>query len=100
MEMAPRDAALALCKNGGPERAELLRDVLGNPFRPLPPAPSAIRPLAEEIYGSGDFNGQRVRILGEWLQENGFWEQGGHCLDPAVTHVKGCHVVDWLTSRG
>src|SRR5262245_11454676 len=84
----------------GQAQADLLRDIFGNPFRPLPPAPADIRPLAEEIYQAGDFNGPRVRILGEWLQENGYWQEGEHLLDPAVTHVKGCHIVDWLTSRG
>jgi hypothetical protein len=75
---------------------DLLRCVVGNPFRPLPPRPEAIAPLAKEIYaGAWD----RMALLGEWLQEHGFWQEGEHCLDPSPKHVKGCWVVDWVTGR-
>jgi hypothetical protein len=53
--------------------ADLLRDILGNPFRPLPPRPEAIAPLAEEIYAGA---WARMPLLGEWLQEHGFWAEG------------------------
>src|SRR5262249_50855973 len=71
----PRWAAEAA---GAAAREHLLRDIVGNPFRSMPPGCEAIRPLAEEVYQAGDFNGQRVRILGEGLQENGVWAQGEH----------------------
>jgi hypothetical protein len=74
----------------------LLRDIFGNPFRPLPPRPEAIAPLAEQIYaGAWD----QMPLLGEWLQEHGYWSEGEHCLDPNNHHVKGCWVVDWVTGR-
>jgi hypothetical protein len=74
----------------------LLRDIFGNPFRPLPPRPEAIAPLAEQIYaGAWD----KIPLLGEWLQEHGYWSEGEHCLDPNNHHVKGCWVVDWVTGR-
>jgi hypothetical protein len=74
----------------------VLRDIFGNPFRPLPPRPEAIAPLAEQIYaGAWD----QMPILGEWLQEHGYWSEGEHCLDPSIHHVKGCWVVDWVTGR-
>jgi hypothetical protein len=77
-------------------QADLLRDIFGNPFRTLPPPPEAIAPLAEEIYaGAWD----RMPLLGEWLQEHGFWAEGEHGLDPNAKHVKGCWVVDWVTGR-
>ena len=38
-------------------------------------------------------------LLGEWLQEHGYWSEGEHCLDPNNHHVKGCWVVDWVTGR-
>jgi hypothetical protein len=77
-------------------QAFFLTDICGNLFRPLPPRPEAIVPLAEQIYaGSWD----RIPILGEWLQEHGYWSEGEHCLDPNVQHVKGCWVVDWVTGR-
>jgi hypothetical protein len=73
-----------------------LRDIFGNPFRPLPPRPDAIAPLAEGIYaGLWDL----MPLLGEWLQERGFWSEGEHCLDPNVKHVKGCWVVDWVLGK-
>src|SRR5262249_26010706 len=31
-------------------QAGLIREIFGNPFRPLPPRPEAIAPLAEQIY--------------------------------------------------
>jgi hypothetical protein len=77
--------------------ANLVREILGCPFRPLQPRPEAIAPLAEQIYaGAWDM----IPILGEWLQEHGYWSEGEHCLDPNIKHVKGCWVVDWVTGRG
>jgi hypothetical protein len=81
---------------GAINQCALLRDIFGNPFRPLPPRPEAIAPLAEQIYaGAWD----QMPILGEWLQEHGYWSEGEHCLDPGIHHVKGCWVVDWVTGR-
>jgi hypothetical protein len=60
----------------------------------LPPRPEAIAPLAEQI-GARD----KMSLLGEWLQEHGYWSEGEHCLDPNNHHVKGCRVVDWVTGR-
>jgi hypothetical protein len=78
------------------QQSSWLRDIFGNPFRPLPPRPEAIAPLAEHIYaGAWD----QMPILGEWLQEHGYWNEGEHCLDPSIQHVKGCWVVDWVTGR-
>jgi hypothetical protein len=74
----------------------ILRDIFGNPFRPLPPRPEAIAPLAERIY-AGEWD--KMPLLGEWLQEHGYWSEGEHCLDPNLHHVKGCWVVDWVTGR-
>jgi hypothetical protein len=77
-------------------QTHLLRDIMGNLFHTLPPRPEAIAPLAEQIYaGAWD----KMPLLGEWLQENGYWDIGEHCLDPSIHHVKGCWVVDWVTGR-
>jgi hypothetical protein len=67
-----------------------------NPFRPLLPRPEAIAPLAEQIYAGA---WEQMPILGEWLQEHGYWSEGEHCLDPSNQHVKGCWVVDWVMGR-
>jgi hypothetical protein len=78
------------------DHCAMLRDIFGNPFRPLPPRPEAIAPLAEQIY-AGAWN--KMPLLGEWLQEHGYWTEGEHCLDPNIHHVKGCWVVDWVMGR-
>jgi hypothetical protein len=78
------------------QQSTLARDIFDNPFHPLPPRPKAITPLAERIY-AGEWN--LMPLLGEWLQEHGYWSQGEHCLDPKLHHVKGCWVVDWVTGR-
>jgi hypothetical protein len=75
-------------------QADLLREIFGNPFRPLLPRPEAIAPLAKQIYAGGL---DQMPLLGKWLQEHGYWSEGEHCLDPKVQHVKGCWVVDWVT---
>jgi hypothetical protein len=77
-------------------QADLFRDTFGNPFHPLPPRPEAITPLAEQIY-AGEWD--KMPLLGEWLQEHGYWTEGEHCLDPNIQHVKGCWAVDWVTGR-
>jgi hypothetical protein len=77
-------------------QCDRLRDIFGNPFRPLPPRPEVIAPLAEQIY-AGEWD--KMPLLGEWLQEHGYWSEGEHCLDPNIHHVKGCWVVDWVTGR-
>jgi hypothetical protein len=74
----------------------LVHDIFANPVRPLPPRPESIAPLAEEIYAE---RWDLMPLLGEWLQERGFWTEGEHCLDPNIRHVKGCWVVDWITGR-
>jgi hypothetical protein len=77
-------------------QSRLLRDIFGNPFRPLPPRPEAITPLAKQIY-SGAWD--KLPHLGKWLQEHGFSDIGEHCLDPHISHVKGCWVVDWVLGK-
>jgi hypothetical protein len=79
------------------DQAAILRDLFGpTAFHPRPAPPEAIAPLAEEIYAG---RWELMPLLGEWLQEHGFWTEGEHCLDPRVQHVKGCWVVDWVTGR-
>jgi hypothetical protein len=75
---------------------QIIRDIFGNPFRPPPPRPEAIAPLGERIY-AGEW--ELMPLLGEWLQEHGYWSEGEHCLEPNIHHVKGCWVVDWVTGR-
>jgi hypothetical protein len=97
--VAPDEIALEIVADSEAEGAvqcALLQDIFGTALRPLPPRPEASAPLAEQIYaGAWD----QMPILGEWLQEHGYWSEGEHCLDPSIQHVKGCWVVDWVTGR-
>jgi hypothetical protein len=84
--------------SSGPDHWQccLLRDIFGNQFHQLSSRPEAAAPLAERVY-EGDWS--LMPLLGEWLQEHGYWSEGEHCLDPNIHHVKGCWVVDWVTGR-
>jgi hypothetical protein len=92
----------------GPVEAEwaahcdLLRDIFGNPFRPLSLDPSwltsSVVALAEGIYAERAFD--RLPILADALQDAGCDnpEVLDHCREPGP-HVRGCFVVDLLTGR-
>jgi hypothetical protein len=87
------------------EQAGLLRDIVGNPFRP-----AAIRPevlawdggrvskLGQPIYDERRFDD--LPILADALEDAGCTDQGilDHLRSPGP-HVRGCWVVDLLTER-
>jgi len=91
--------------------AEILREVFGNPFRPLPAAnfPVSVRSVAESAYQSQDPT--EYQILADVLEEHGrlelvlgpAWLEGHsglylpikHLRHLERPHVKGCHVLDW-----
>jgi hypothetical protein len=81
----------------------LLRDIFGNPFRPVPFdrawRTAAVVGLAETIYADRDFN--LMPVLGDALEEAGCDEEGvlRHCRDPQQVHVRGCWVVDLVLGR-
>jgi hypothetical protein len=86
--------------------AALFRDVVGNPFRPLPVLDGCVRAfdggvvekLARDIYDEGAFD--RLPILGDALEEAG-------CADPfllshchsGAEHTRGCWVVDLVLNQ-
>jgi hypothetical protein len=81
-------------------QAGLLRDLVGNPFRPaaplrpwLPPEEELIRGLAWAIHEGRAFD--RLPILGDALEEAGCADEAllGHCRQPAE-HARGCWAVD------
>jgi hypothetical protein len=82
--------------------AELLRDVIGNPFRPVPVDRSwstpAVARLAQDIYDDRAFD--RLPDLADALKEAGCAnaEVLGHCRQPG-THARGCWVIDGLLQR-
>jgi hypothetical protein len=83
--------------------AHLLRDIFGNPFRPVPFESSwgsgAAAALARTAYESRDFSA--MPILGDALEENGCNNPDllAHCRGSTVFHVRGCWLLDLLLGR-
>ncbi|MDY3560924.1 hypothetical protein R5W23_002173 [Gemmata sp. JC673] len=83
--------------------AELLRDIFGNPFRPIAFAPEwrtdTVRALAREMYESRDFGA--MPILADALQDAGCDNDDilNHCRNPKGVHVRGCWVVDSVLEK-
>jgi hypothetical protein len=82
------------------ERAQavILRDIVGNPFRPASLDPvwrtdTAVA-LVRQMYESRDFSA--MPILADALQDAGCNNEGvlAHCRDVSAAHVRGCWVVD------
>ncbi len=88
-------------------QAEVLRDIIGNPFRPLPQGNIAwlaweggmLPKLARAVYEERAFD--RLAVLADALEDAG-------CADPALLghlrgpgeHVRGCWAVDLLLEKG
>jgi hypothetical protein len=98
---AARDAADA----GGLSRrdaSKLLRDIFGNPFRPVTVDPTWLTPtvvsLAQAAYDERAFD--RLPILAAALEDAGCDHADilNHCRQPGE-HVRGCWVVDLLLER-
>jgi hypothetical protein len=84
------------------EQVVLLRDVVGNPFRPVVFAPewrtSTAVSLAQQMYESRDFS--PMPILADALQDAGC--DSGAVLDhcrAAAPHARGCWVADLVLGR-
>jgi hypothetical protein len=79
-----------------------VRDIFGNPFRPVAVDPSwlteTVVALAEGIYQERAFD--RMPILADALEDAGCDDADvlNHCRQPGE-HVRGCWVVDLLTGR-
>jgi hypothetical protein len=78
---------------------ELLREVFGNPFRPLRPRafPAHVVGLARECYDAFPEVSERFPILADALDDLGEGEAAEHCRRGG--HDKGSHVLDWITGR-
>ncbi len=84
----------------------LIRDIFGNPFRPLPPLDpawlgwndSAIRKIAQTIYDTRAFD--RLPVLADALEDAGCTDAAilAHCRERGE-HVRGCWVVDLLLGK-
>jgi hypothetical protein len=83
-------------------QCRLLRDIFGNPFRPITLNPSWLTPsvlaLANGIYSEKVFD--RMPILADALQDAGCDNEDilNHCRQP-VEHVRGCWVLDLLLGK-
>jgi hypothetical protein len=83
--------------------AALLRDIFGNPFRPVTFGPSwctdTTVSLARTMYESREFGA--MPILADALQDAGCDNEVilDHCRSPGP-HVRGCWVVDLVLGRG
>jgi hypothetical protein len=79
-----------------------LRDIIGNPFRPVAVDPSwgtfTVVALARQMYESRDFT--PMSILADALQDAGcdHLDILDHCRGPGP-HVRGCWVVDLLLGK-
>jgi hypothetical protein len=81
----------------------LIRDILGNPFRPITIDPSwltsTVVALAQQMYDSRDFSA--MPILADALQDAGCDNEEilNHCRGEGV-HVRGCWLVDLILGKG
>jgi hypothetical protein len=93
-------------------QSALLRDILGNPFRPVALDPAwltwhggTIRKLALSAYEdrelpSGHLDTHHLAVLADALEDAGCTDPDllGHCRGPGP-HVRGCWVIDLLLGR-
>ncbi|WP_232069866.1 hypothetical protein [Gemmata massiliana] len=83
-------------------QCDLLRDIFGNPFRPVAFSASwrtdAVVSLARQMYESRDFGA--MPILADALQDAGCDNDDilNHCRAPGE-HVRGCWVVDLVLGK-
>jgi hypothetical protein len=88
---------------GNWQLAEILREIVGNPFRPISADPawltSDVPALARGIYDERAFD--RMPILADALQDAGCDNTDvlNHCRDANQIHVRGCWVVDLLLGK-
>ncbi|AMV27755.1 hypothetical protein VT84_25360 [Gemmata sp. SH-PL17] len=87
-----------ICANSNGARfANFIRDIFGNPFRPVALSPSwrtsTVVALASQMYGSRDFSA--TPVLADALQDAGCDSADvlDHCRNNGP-HVRGCWVVD------
>jgi hypothetical protein len=87
------------------EQTGLLREILGNPFRPVALASALLRwdngtipKIAQTIYDDWAFD--RLPILADALEEAGCTNADilGHCRGPGE-HVRGCWPVDLILGK-
>jgi hypothetical protein len=87
-------------------QAAILRDLFGNPFRPITFDPALLTwhggllvSMAQRMYDSRDFSD--MPVLADALEEAGCQDQDilGHCRQQGGVHARGCWVVDSLLGK-
>ncbi len=87
----------------GKAHADIIRDIFGNPFRPISFAPAwrtdTAVSLAKHMYESRDFSA--MPVLADALQDAGCDNDDilTHCRDEKQIHVRGCWVVDLILEK-
>src|SRR5262249_55097999 len=81
------------------EQCKLLRDISGNPFRPLSGRtfPPHVVGLAEACYAALPDVTDQFMILADALDDLGENWAAAHCRESL--HVKGCHALDWILKK-
>jgi hypothetical protein len=98
--LASRDAAFAAPDPTAARvaQADLLRCLLGNPFRPLPPPRRTLPPHVVGLartFSDGDL--ALAGLLADALEEIDEADAADHLR--ASRHARGCHAVDWALGR-
>jgi len=114
-EFAPLEAAVQTCDRAfliaeraaeAARQTELLRDIVGNPFRPASADPQwlawqggTVRRMARSIYDGRRFGD--LHILADALEEAGCIDAEflSHCRNGGP-HVRGCWLLDQLMGKG
>jgi len=84
-------------------QAAILRDIFGNPFRPVTFSPAWLTDtgvaLARQMYESREFSA--MPILADALQDAGCDTADilDHCRDTQLTHARGCWVIDRVLGK-
>ena len=90
-------------EEGGRVMANVIREVSGNPFRPVAFDPTwrsdTVVLLARQMYEARDFSA--MPILADALQDAGCENEDilRHCRDAAQVHVRGCWVCDAVLGK-
>jgi hypothetical protein len=101
--LVAKDAVKAIGPPENEVQTQLVRDIFGNPFRPLTIDPSWLTPtvkiLAQRIYTDRSFD--KMPILADALKKAGCANEEilGHCRGLG-SHVRGCWALDLVLGMG
>jgi hypothetical protein len=101
--------ARAALPTEGPAHTDLLRDIVGNPFRPSPVHAAWLTPTVTSLAGaayeqrslpSGELSPARLTTLADALEDAGCTDADllGHLRSPGP-HVRGCWALDLLLGK-